>query len=120
MISSSAILVCDRDAPFREALMNFLLAAGYSEVEVVASAREALAKLRRERYGYVLIGLTRPFLRGRRLAALAQKLQPQAKVFLLISAAEQPELKETCHNCLIKELIGENLLDLLQTQRESP
>jgi DNA-binding NarL/FixJ family response regulator len=116
MNPSSAILVCDRDHLFREALRNFLLAAGYSQVEVVATAREAMAKLREKHYGYVLISLSRPFSLGRRLAMLAQKLQPGAKVFLLVSAADQPYIKGARHDCIIKEQIGESLLGLLQDQ----
>ena len=57
MNPSSAILVFDRDALFREALRNFLLAAGYAEVVIATTAREALAKLRCESYGHILIGI---------------------------------------------------------------
>jgi DNA-binding NarL/FixJ family response regulator len=116
MNSSSAILICDRDGLFRETLVNFLLAAGYSHVEIVATAREALAKLRRERYDYILIGLSRPFSLGRRLATLAQKLQPEAKIFLLINAADQHHIQNIRCDCIIKEHAGESLLDLLQNK----
>ena len=47
---SDAILVCDQDVLFREALRNFLLAAGYCRVEVAATPREALPKLRWHHY----------------------------------------------------------------------
>ncbi len=73
--SSEAILVCDRDAFFGEALRNFLLAAGHSRVDVAATAREALVRLRRQLYGYVLIALSRPFSRRWRLAAVARRRQ---------------------------------------------
>jgi DNA-binding NarL/FixJ family response regulator len=117
MSSSSAILICDRDDLFREALVNFLLAAGYSHIEIVATARAALVKMRRERYGYILIGLSRPFSLGRRLAMLAQKLQPEAKVFLLINAADQRDVQNIRCDCIIKEHVAESLLDFLQNKQ---
>ena len=40
-MTSHAILICDRDALFREALRNFLLAAGYHQIEIATTLREA-------------------------------------------------------------------------------
>jgi DNA-binding NtrC family response regulator len=113
MSQLSAILICDHDQLFREALLNFLLAAGYSQVEVVATAREAMAKLRRQAYGHVFIGMTRPFSRGRRLAAIAQRRQPQAKIFLLINANDLVILPADSSDYVIKEHAFESLLHLL-------
>ena len=109
-----AILVCDHDDLFREALVNFLLAAGYSQVEVVATAREAMAKLRHERYGHVMIGTARPFSRGRRLAVIAQRRQPSAKIYLLINAEDQPFVQDDSFNYVIKEHVFGSLLELLE------
>jgi DNA-binding NtrC family response regulator len=113
MSSSSAILISDRDDLFRGSLMNFILSAGYSHVDVVASAREAMAKLRHERYGYVMIGIVQPFSRGRRLAAIAQRRQPMAKIFLLISAEEQPFIQNDSLNYVVKEHVLGSLLELM-------
>jgi DNA-binding NtrC family response regulator len=108
-----AILVCDRDIAFREALRNFLLVAGYSQVEVAATIRAALAKLRREHYGYVLIGVSRPLSEGRRLAAVVQRRQLEAKIFFLVSAKDQPFIKDASFEYLIKEYVFSNLLELI-------
>lgn len=108
-----AILVCDRDTAFREALRNFFLAAGYLQVEVAATIRAALVKLRREHYGYVLIGFPRPFLKGRRLAAVAQRRQPEAKIFFLVGARDQPFINEASFEIVIKEYVYSNLLELM-------
>jgi DNA-binding NarL/FixJ family response regulator len=113
-----AILVCEPDILFREALRNFLLAAGYSQIEVAVTAREALAKLRCERYGYVLIGVSRPLSRGRRLAAVAQRRQPEARILFLVSADDQPFIKDASSEyvIVIKEYIFSNLLESMQSR----
>ena len=117
MTISSAILVCDRDRLFREALRNFLLAAGYSQMEVVATAREAMAKLRRQSYGHIFIGLVRPFSRARRLAVIAQRRQPQAKIFLLTNANDVVIFPADSSAYVIKEHAFESLLNLLNDSR---
>lgn len=113
MNPTAAILICDCDILFREALRNFLLAAGYSRVEVAATARDALAKLRRERYGYILIGVSQPFSRGQRLAAIVQWRQPKAKILILVSADDQPLIQDTSFDYVIKEYVFSNLLELM-------
>lgn len=108
-----AVLIYDRDALFREALRNFLLAEGYPQVEVVKTARGALAKLRHERYGYVLIGVSRPLSSERRLAAIVQRRQPATRIFLLVSAKDQPFIKDPLFECVIKERVFSNMLELM-------
>ena len=108
-----AILVSDRDTAFREALRNFLLAAGYPQVEVAATIRASLAQLRREHFGYVLIGVSRPHLSRRRLAAVAQRRQPEAKIFFLVAAKDQPFIKDAAFETVIKEYVYSNLLELM-------
>jgi DNA-binding NtrC family response regulator len=116
MISPSAILVCDRDRLFRATLKNFLLAAGYTHIEVVATGREALAMLRRERFGCVMIGMTRPFSYEQRLAVIARRRQPEARIFVLVAAADLPFIRDTSFKYLIKEHIFANILELLEEQ----
>lgn len=108
-----SILVCDRYIVFREGLKNFLLASGYTQVDVVETMRAALTKLHHEKYGYVLIGLSPPFLAGQRLARVAQRRQPEAKIFYLVSAQDQPYIKDTSFESVIKEYVCSNLSGLL-------
>ena len=108
-----AILIYDRDALFREALRNFLLAAGYAEVVIAATVREALAKLRCESYGHILIGISKPLSRGRRLAAIARKRQPEAKILFLVGAQDQPFARDAAFEYIIKEYVFSNLLGLM-------
>jgi DNA-binding NarL/FixJ family response regulator len=104
-----AILVCDCDFLFRESLRNFFLAAGYTHVEVAATAQEALSRLRCERYRHVLISVSRPFSLGRRLATIAQRRQPEAKIFFLVAAKDQPFIKDASFETVIKEYVYSKL-----------
>ena len=108
-----AILICDRDPLFREALQNFLLAAGYSEVEVAATIRIALAMLRRNVFGHILIGVSRTFVRERRLVAVARRRQPKAKILFLASGNDQCAMKNAPFECIIKEQAFSTLLALM-------
>jgi len=113
MHSFLAILIYDRDVLFREALRNFLLAAGYGRVLIAATVREALAKLRHECYGHVLIGISKPLYRGRRLAAVARKRQPKARILLLVGAEDQPFARDSAFEYITKEHVFSNLLGLM-------
>lgn len=111
--SPAILIVCERDSLFREALRNFLLAAGYAEVQVAATVREALTKLRCQCYGYILIGVSTAFARGRRLAAIARRRQPEAKLLFLVSAQDQPFARNASCEYVIKEYAFSNLLELM-------
>ena len=106
------LIVCDRDTLFREALRNFLLTAGYSQVEVAVTVREAISKLRHERYRCIVVGLSRPSHR-RRLARVAQQRQPGAKVVLVVNAGEVGSVKDNSFVYVIKERAFSTLVELL-------
>lgn len=113
MNSLLAVLICERDAGFREALRNFLFTAGYPKVDVVPTIREALAKLRQESYGCVLIGISRSHSVERRLLGVMQRRQPQAKVVFLVRADDAPFFKDNSLLYVIKERAFTTLLELL-------
>lgn len=108
-----SILVYDRYTMFREGLRNFLLSSGYTQVEVVTTIRGALTKLRNEHFGYVLIGISPPFLAGQRLAMVVHRRQPEAKIFFLVNAKDQPFLKNAKFETIIKDYMYSNLLELM-------
>lgn len=114
MNSAVAILACDRDTLFREALRNFLYAAGYNQVEVVPTIREALAKIRCERYRCIMIGLSRPRPNEQRLVALLRKRQPEAKVLFLMNANETAISKSAQADYVLKEHAFSTLSDWLR------
>lgn len=109
----NAILICDRDPLFREGLRNFLLAAGYREIEIAVTVREALKRLRGECYGHVLIGAAPACSRGQRLASIALRRQPEAKIVLLVSGDDRPPMKGASFEVVIKEHVFGNLLGLM-------
>jgi DNA-binding NarL/FixJ family response regulator len=108
-----AILVCDRDAAFREALRNYLLAAGHARIEAVGTVRGALAMLRRGRYRCILIGLSRPATSAARLARVARARQPGARVLCLIDAADARGIHDASFVYVLKERAFPVLLDML-------
>ncbi|MEO8134761.1 MAG: hypothetical protein ABI831_12375 [Betaproteobacteria bacterium] len=113
MNSLPAILVCDGDTGFREALRNFLFAAGYTKVDVVPTVREALAKLRHESYRCIVFGLAHSHSVERRLASVAQRRQPTAKVLFIVSADAARVVNDTALFYVIRERVFSTLLDSL-------
>ena len=110
---AEAILVCDRDAAFREALRNYLLAAGYACVDAVGTIRDALGLLRRGRYRCILIGLSRPATSAGRLARVARRRQPGAEVLYLIDAADARAVRDASVVYVLRERAFSVLLDVL-------
>lgn len=113
MDASLAILICDGDTAFREALRNFLLAAGCSHVEVVATVPHALAKIRYKHYRNILIGVSTPGSDARRLAVIARRRQPEAKILLLVSVQDQACIRDASFDYVLKEDIFSDLLSLM-------
>lgn len=117
MSPALAILVCDNDPDFREELRNFLLTAGCPQVEVVSTAREALARLRRESYRCVLVGISRSHSVARRLATVVQRRQPGTKVILIVGASDASFIRDSSFVYLIRERAFSSLLELLTDER---
>ena len=92
---------------------TFSSSAGYAEVVIAATVREALTKLRCESYGHILIGISAPLSRGRRLAAIARRRQPAAKILFFVSAQDQPFASDAAFEYVIKEYAFSNLLGLM-------
>lgn len=107
------LIVCDRDVFFREKLRNFLLAAGYPEVEVAATVRHAIANIRYRHYRHILISVSTLGSRATRLAAIARRRQPEAKLLLLVSVQDQPCIRDASFEYVLKEDIFSNLLSLM-------
>jgi DNA-binding NtrC family response regulator len=113
MSARPAILIVSDDLLFREALRNFLLAAGYFQVEVAATLREAFTKLRHESYRCILVGLPCKLLFKQRLGRVAQRRQPGAKILLLVSANDVPSIKDASFIYVIKERAFSTFSELL-------
>ena len=113
MYTELSVLVFDLNRLYREEMRNFLLAAGFKEVDVAATETETIAMLHRKSYRYVLIGLSRPLSRGLALAADAERLQQGARILGLIEAKDQPLLDNGSVEFIIKESALPILLELM-------
>jgi DNA-binding NtrC family response regulator len=102
-MKSHAILVCDRDALFREALRNFLLSAGYHQIEIATTLRDAMAKMRRERYRCIIVGVWRPPYSQRRFLAVVQQRQPHARVLFLVNADNAADADDSTGDFVTRE-----------------
>ena len=120
MSSAQAILICDRDVAFREALRNLLFAAGYPAVEVVATVRAGLAKLRRRRYRCILVGIPRLLSTERRWAIVAQQRQPGARLMFVVPADDNTtSIGPAPFEYVIKERVFSTLLPLPEDEPEN-
>lgn len=107
------LIIGERDPYFRERLRNFLLAAGYREVEAALTVREALAKLRSNSYQCVLVGVSCPHSFERRIASVVQRRQAKAKLVFLVSADDAAYFRNNSFVYVIKERVFATLLELL-------
>jgi DNA-binding NarL/FixJ family response regulator len=107
------LIIGELDPYFRERLRNFLLAAGYREVEAALTVREALAKLRGKSYQCVLVGISSSHFNEKRLARVIQRRQPGAKLVFLVSADDAVYFKNNSFVYVIRERAFSTLLELL-------
>lgn len=108
-----SILVCERDPEFRANLCNFLLSAGYSGLDCVATVREVLPRLRSDHYRFILVGLSPPLSMARWLARLVHGRQPEARVVFLIRAIDAPSIADASLVYALKERAFGALAELL-------
>ena len=113
MNRTAAIMICDRENLFRETLMNYLLAAGYTEIELAANVRAALRLLHAKRFSAILIGVHHPPTLARRLRFVVRRLQPGARIVCLKRVWLQRLEAHECDEVLLKERVYESLLDTL-------
>jgi two-component system, response regulator FlrC len=112
------ILIVDSDDQFREGLHNFLLAAGYDDVDATKSFTAALARIRKSAYDVVVSDLDSRFSDGLAFAKRVVKGNPEIKLILMIKVEDQENWTEqselTGIQFLLKATFPRNLLYLLQ------
>jgi len=114
MHSKPAILIsCDCDVLLGEAVRNFLFAAGYDQVDVAETIRSALFQLRHGSYDRILIVVSTPLSRARRLASIARRRLPGARILLLVGAADVPETRDAATDYVLTEHLFADLLELI-------
>lgn len=112
------ILIVDSDDQFREGFYNFLLAAGYDEVDADKTFSAALARIRKSAYDIVISDLDSRFSEGLAFAKAVLKLSPDMKLILMIKTEDQENWTEEPGLAgvpfLLKPTFPRNLLYLLQ------
>jgi len=109
---SAAILIFDRQKPFREGLRNYLLASGYTHIRMAVSIQSVLKELRQVHFALILLGVSAPNFSVLRLLKVARIRQPGAEVFLLVAARDQAYVREVPAPVLLKEYVYANFLEL--------
>lgn len=92
---------------------SVIFSSRHVNVEVAATMRDALIMLCCECYRHILIDVSTFFSHGRRLAAIARKRQPEAKILCLVSAQDQPFARDASCEYVMKEYVFSNLLGLM-------
>jgi DNA-binding NtrC family response regulator len=110
------ILVVDPDALFREELYNFLLAAGYRNVDSAEDVTGALERMQESEYSMVFLAADPYMPVALRCAERITRINPKTSVILLVGPEDRAEA--TSHlaervQFLVKATFTRNLLYLL-------
>ena len=113
------ILIVDSDDQFREGLYNFLLAAGYEDVDATETYPKALEKIRKSAYDVVVSEAGSRTKGGLTFAERIAKANPGVKIILMIKVEDQTNWTEkagsTGFQFLLKPTFPQNLLYLLHS-----
>jgi len=112
------ILILGRDIYFINELNNFLLAAGYRNIELLESYKSGLMKLKQNSIDIVMMDIFSPEMKEIKYAQKIRFLKPKIEIFLMIEPEHhelisEELLREAKFKCVFKPLIKENLLDSL-------
>lgn len=119
MEKDNRILLVDRDTDFINELTNYLLAAGYKNIESIDNCASALTKLKLNHFDIVIMDIFAPDMKGLEYVRKIRKLKPEIKTFLMI----KPEHKEIINKellreaklkCVLKPFIKQNLLNSIK------
>jgi len=113
------ILIIEPNAQLREEIVNFLLSAGYEDVETAESLPAALDKIRQSEYEVTVADAGKPLNIGLQFAADLASLKPCARIIFLINAEDQQSwdqivVQSAGVRFLIKTDFARNLLYLLE------
>src|SRR5262252_3228293 len=109
------ILIVDPDVHFRDRLHNFLLSAGYENVDSAKSFTEALERVEESEYHIVVVNAVSNLEGGIRSADNITLLSPKTKVILMVGPEDQPVSPDKHRRqFLIKATFTRDLLYLLE------
>jgi len=117
--NDQVILIVDPDAHFRDRLHNFLLSAGYKNVDSARSFTEALEKLEGSEYHVVVLNAVSHLEGGIRSADSITLLSPKTRVILMVGPEDRPVSRDKDRRqFLIKATFSRDLLYLLEKDAE--
>jgi len=112
------ILIVDSDDQFREGLYNFLLAAGYKDLNATKTFQKAIEKVKKSAYDAVI---SEAGSRSMEVLSFVEEMataNPEAKLILMLKVEDHERWKEkaglTGIQFLLKPTFPQNLLYLLQ------
>lgn len=114
-----SILIIEPNAQLREEIVNFLLSAGYEDVETAESLPAALDKIRQSEYEVTVADTGMPLTAGLQFAADLAVISPSARIIFMIDAEDwqswdQITTQSVNVRFLIKTDFARNLLYLLE------
>ena len=99
------------DSPELRQMITLLLERGGFQVTGVVDGRDAILKLRDERFDLLITDQTMPFATGEQVAAFACSLFPELPVLLLTGALEMADAPvDTTYEVLLKPIANALLL----------
>lgn len=118
-VKPQSILVIEPNAQFRVELYNFLLSAGYENVEAAESLAIALDKIRQSEYDVTVADAGKPLTAGLQFAADLAGISRSARIIFMINAEDQRSWDQIAARSgdvrfLIKTDFARNLLYLLE------
>lgn len=119
MKKDKRILIVDRDTDFVNELTNYLLTAGYRNIESLDSYASALRRIKQNHFDIVLMDIFTSNMEGLDYAQKIKHLKPETKIFLMIEPEHQKLvdkelLRKAKFKCVLKPFIKQNLLESIQ------
>jgi DNA-binding response OmpR family regulator len=113
------ILIVEPNAQLREEIFNFLLSAGYEDLEATDSLPAALGKISQLEYVVTVADAGKPLTAGLQFAADLIRISPNARIIFMINAEDQHSWDQIAAQSdnirfLIKTDFARNLLYLLE------
>ncbi len=111
------ILIVGKNKDFLSELTNYLLSAGFRNIESLNSYKSALTRLKHKNFDVVLIDILTPKMKELSHAHEIRSIRSEIKIFLMIEPEHQELIcKEVLtgakFNCIFKFFIKDNLLKL--------
>ncbi|HJQ68511.1 MAG TPA: response regulator [Blastocatellia bacterium] len=116
---NKVILIVEPDTNFREELYNFLLSAGYENVDSVESFEQSLKRIEESCYDVVISDASVGPTDVLSFARAVTRIRPGSEVILMITPESQKEWNGQARNtgefqCVVKTTFARNLLYLLE------